>query len=1605
MRFLILLLCVSTVLFSQSSHVSEKITNNKIIFEFKHTDLLNRFIAVPDLEHELTKQNNIELSYAFIRNSNRFYEIKSIKNNAILELTFKENLSGFKRKDESLSLNSGFILKQKLNRAKKNYPFTYLHDAKSIKIFTEKKGMHRLTFEYFITNNIQINDVEYLVERFRLINKGKEVPIYISSGNNRYIDKEGEFIAFYAERNLNTNFPESDDLYYDPYDKRNIYWLSLKDLSDTSPAKRLYAKNGQNIEPDQDKVFEPKYFNRTVHLEENDNFTINLLQNLESEYRNFGVQHNRDFSFWGSTIRTDEFKSFNISVLDDFYSQSVSSDNINFRVMMSGGASSYGGKHQIEFKISKSSTSFTNDNWYLSNKRKFEFQVAKNLLNTSNNTFEVKTISPNDYVLLNYIEIDFKSKFVARNNVLEFSTIAATEFNKNAYDYTIQGFTKPSIWLFKKNESLIVNAKITKINNNEYHLNFQDEIENRNSEFIALTDEEFQKPSSIKTNNILKENTVLKNYKSDAEMIIVSTEAFLAKANEYADFNKNNRNLNTEVINVELIYNEYNYGMESPVAIKNFISDAYSNWSDDNNLKYILFLGDSKRNPHQGNGLDYIIPSFRFISYRLGTMISDAYYGYLNFTNSNYFVNNPFSELHIGRIPAENVNELDAYLQKMKNYVSANAQIQNLFLSGNDFDTSNSANRELGVFERVFLSQQSRIHQNIVPETQLTLLKRAASDPISQTSTVLQETSQLINLFNVGLNYINFMGHGAGAQWGDRNIFTHGDAARLQNTNRYPIIASMTCFIGAFDDTRKTVGEELLIERNKGAVGLIGSSGVSLLNNQYMLSYYLNEFVAHDSYSFGEAIALGKYKYFKTGARYIADTQESATPEHAILKTLMLMEFNYIGDPSLKVKVPNKASILTDSEDLSNTQNLNFTISGFDNGTYNGNVTIYDYIGEPLFTKEYFGHTGTEITDLFEIDTLKSEQNVFFIKGYLRSATKIYNFGKKLKRAGSHKADISFVDPNTLEELELIAGRDYKIKMNVVFDYDQLTCSLIRNNFSSSQSSPANLTLSKIGSSYFSDQVFYVDKRDVSLDVLQIKGTVGSVTTSIRNQQFEIKSDKYYVAPIDNSIDISYSDKTKLTVGVYYPISYKDSLQVYVDYFRENVNFRDSLGRDTINFKTINSSIVSKFEVIENYNGQAFNYFVKVKTDSISKELAPEDSRLDKFLSTTPNSYIKDGFSFNDSISIQNNIQLVYNIQNADFNGSTPVSIAAGVFNKKAKESILDRQINITYHNSNFSFNNLNSNMIHFFVKKETADTLNPDLLIVEYFDQSIQSWIEILSEKTIDSNDNLIIAVANGMRKSGLYNIVQRNGIKPQVTISFEIEQNVADSIEFASISPQIKINLISNDIDYIVNPNNVILKIIDAQNDSIDVIPSFSYSGTNNSNLNLLIDKFTNLDKSGNYKVFAKLFGNVQLRSKNGVLSNNEATQLIEVSGENSLRYYGNYPNPFNSKTIITYQLTSSSYTDPSEVNLKIYTISGHLIKTIKSENAISLDDNFYSDNSIVNTNGTNHIGMNYIRWDGKDDDGNDVGNGVYFLKIIYKTSEKTIEKISKIIKFKGI
>jgi hypothetical protein len=102
------------------------------------------------------------------------------------------------------------------------------------------------------------------------------------------------------------------------------------------------------------------------------------------------------------------------------------------------------------------------------------------------------------------------------------------------------------------------------------------------------------------------------------------------------------------------------------------------------------------------------------------------------------------------------------------------------------------------------------------------------------------------------------------------------------------------------------------------------------------------------------------------------------------------------------------------------------------------------------------------------------------------------------------------------------------------------------------------------------------------------------------------------------------------------------------------------------------------------------------------------------------------------------------------------------------------------------------------------------------------------------------------------------------------------------------------------------------------------------------------------------------------------------FEVITKSSITEVMNYPNPFSTSTRFVFTLTGSEI--PSNFKIQIMTISGKVVREIFQDEL-----------------GPIHVGRNITQfaWDGKDEFGDQLANGVYLYRVITKINGTDIEK----------
>ncbi len=1446
------------------------------------------------------------------------------------------------------------------------------------KIYVDQKGIYRVTGQDLEDAGIDLGSIN--PQSLRLTNKGNDVAIFVSGDQDQEFDPE-DYLEFWGERNEKTFLAQYPDVYADPFSDENVYWLSWGGAN----GLRMIEESGAIIQSNSTQYNLARFYPFTVHYEKDNVF----------ERLGYGNTHNltytRDSWFFDSGIQAIGKKSYS---LDLSYPDSNSYNPVQVTMKFTGKSQT---SHTMMVWLNQRLVGQTANEWYA--QQPFTLSTGANSsirtidLANGRNDLEIQMPSiaaqnQTDYVLFNWADITYDRQYRADDNSLEFTRPALASVyypNNPLYQFELTGFTRPDIEIYKKGISKIVNYKLQvegTANHPRYRIIFQDNIYSPDVDYLAVASNARLKPLRIEKDAPYDEQNpslTLKDPANSADYLIITHDKFYDLAQELADFRRQ-QGLNVVMVKVQDIYDEFNDGIKSPLAIKSFLKYAFYNWDHSHRLKYVLLLGDANENYKSRNplSLDYV-PTFFFQSEKFGAIASDLPYALVS--GDDYL-----PDLFIGRLPVSSNSGVVNVIAKIKEYVQhpviGTWRNQTLFISGNDKSTYEiSGDPEVPSHKPAFRTQNQRIIDMLLPRNYTSFKLNTIKDDSLQFDPNYGGPTDLIEYFDDGVKFMTFLGHGGGAIWADVSLFNLDDVNRLNNQGMYPFIASMTCFTGAFENPGNPgLAQKMVLARDKGAIGMMGSSGLGWVSNDYAILWNVAKHLFASGLSVGEAVTLGKIDYFLTSQYVMNDTIVSGSQwGHSILKYDMIHQYNLIGDPYIFLQNPEQDLTVSADNDLPGRGDtiqvsVNSNISSGEGYLELSNKDNEVVVREPIFS------SGGQLTHSIAIPATFPDG-----PGYLRA----YLSDNSTDASGVKQVAVNYAILDSVRIIPAVPNAEDSVSIQLsvrdVLDVSEVNLVAILPN-SASQSDTIHLrtaniapntyrTVGKIPPALAPEIVYYF------IYVINSDGQVRKL-----NGNYEVVETRPDPLVYSGKTRLVGEEKVKLgvSIGNSGDIPAQDVvIRAYNghDNYISDTPFASQTvsidGKDSVTIKmdfpfALNIPTYRIYTVV-NRQGQSPDFNSKNNIDSVS--LAVNMVNLTPELGST---YTGAG---NDTISVGNAGQF---------------RMAPGVI---AEPSAAMLKI------EKFPGNRTQTGLQSIPLKGNAA----PEIFRIKFFNNDAQVntpyFLKLLLNKAaIDSGSNRL-ADAKLYRWNEQTQVWQNEPAVVDTALGALIATPEKDGIYAPFFSSDSK----PPNIELTINGRHVRAKTLVAPNPVLHVLIE-DESGLNISReqIGILIDGIKVPDeqvlipdsvqqsKILGMTVYPELdLGNHDLKVEVKDVNGNKTTTdyNLQVDDAFDLHVFGNYPNPFTDQTIFSYYISSPSGEIIDDFEIRIYTVSGRLIRRIKNDENTSAPGN----------NDSRRIGYGELIWKGIDDDGNEVANGVYFALIRAKFEGKEKEEILKVAKLK--
>lgn len=341
------------------------------------------------------------------------------------------------------------------------------------------------------------------------------------------------------------------------------------------------------------------------------------------------------------------------------------------------------------------------------------------------------------------------------------------------------------------------------------------------------------------------------------------------------------------IMNIDEVYNQFNYGERSPLALRNFIRYVHANSTP----KHLLIVGASISLPDSYNPYNIrqvsahttldLVPTFGFppSDMRFATNIDPA--------------NLTMPVVPVGRLSCTNPQEVLNYLNKVKEQEATGTALWRknfLHLSGGK---TTSEQTILKAYVDIFkLIAEGGVYGGKVKS-------------IAKNTTNSVEFINISEEVNNGVGLVTFFGHSTrditDIEVGYVSESIHG----YDNKGKYTTILANGCQLGSIFYNTTSLATDWLFTANKGATNFIGHSyiGYSVPLRRYSTRFYV---VAYGTTSFvgspiGEIVKEVLRQYNTT-----TDELEISVAQQMILQ----------GDPALRIANPNKPDYATANDQL-----------------------------------------------------------------------------------------------------------------------------------------------------------------------------------------------------------------------------------------------------------------------------------------------------------------------------------------------------------------------------------------------------------------------------------------------------------------------------------------------------------------------------------------------------------------------------------------------------------------------------------------------------------------------------------------------------------------
>ncbi len=421
-------------------------------------------------------------------------------------------------------------------------------------------------------------------------------------------------------------------------------------------------------------------------------------------------------------------------------------------------------------------------------------------------------------VYFDWGEVSYPRRLEAESGALEFRAPLS-----GLGAYTVTGFSKAPTYLYMaldpRRPAVLSGAKVS-ASEEGYAVSFEISVHGGLLFVLSETASDVVLEPYSPPENLLHPAT-------GADEIIVAPSAFYTATFPLADLHRS-EGLRVKVARVEDLYALFNGGVFHPKAIRDFVAYAYAHWPGPP-PSYLLLVGDGHFNFKGHNpsvygqpGPEYIPPYLDFADPFQGEVAVDTMY-------ASVVGDDDFPDLFVGRVPADSVEEVEEFVDKLRAYsegVAGSWQKRVILAADNVPDKAGDFR---GVVED--LADEYLGHMEVTK----VYLNDYCGPPNSQPRTcAITATKALTQAWSAGASLLTYAGHASVHRWAHEPLLLNTQIPTIKPSPGLPWVISLDCLDGYFmlppnypgiPSTRSMAEVAVMLPR-RGAIAYFAPSGL-----------------------------------------------------------------------------------------------------------------------------------------------------------------------------------------------------------------------------------------------------------------------------------------------------------------------------------------------------------------------------------------------------------------------------------------------------------------------------------------------------------------------------------------------------------------------------------------------------------------------------------------------------------------------------------------------------------------------------------------------------------------------------------------------------------